>query len=243
MTLACWSTAAHSMPAMIQESWPVPVVVEHLADVQVGAGGDALLLAAGGGAGAGDGGGDVRAVAVVVVDVLVRGRSSAVSAIWPARSGWSASTPVSSTATSTPCAGVAGRPGLRGADLRGAVGQVGLDLAVEPDLARCRRRRTARRPAPGAVGRRRAATDSRSPPARSRSCGQRGALDAVRGPDPGRARADGGRARAAAACGVGDDQRQTVAVRVVVAVRDRPVTLNSCRSRSPAATKGSADSG
>ena len=62
------------------------------------------------------------------------GTNVCVSAIWPARSGWVASIPGVEHRDGHARAVEAGRPGLRRADLRDAVGEVGLDLPVQPEL-------------------------------------------------------------------------------------------------------------
>ena len=71
------------------------------------------------------------------------------SATWPARSGWVASTPVSSTATVTPAPVEPGRPGGRRADLRHAVVEGDPALAVQPDPLDAPRRVE---PGPGGTG-------------------------------------------------------------------------------------------
>ena len=117
---------------------------------------------AGGGAGAGDRRGDVRAVAVVVLDVSSLGHEAvALAATWPARSGCVGSTPVSSTATSTPAPVLPLGPDLGRADLRGGLGEVGGDLAVQPDLR-------------DAAGERGASPARRWSAPRQRAVGQRG---------------------------------------------------------------------
>ncbi|MGX1267424.1 hypothetical protein RKD18_000618 [Streptomyces phaeoluteigriseus] len=106
---------------------------EDLADVQAGAGRDALLLAVGGGAGTGDGRGDVRSVAVAVLDVLVgheaRARGHLADQVGVA--GVHAGVQDRDVHALT---GVTARPHLRCADLPRGVGQVGLDLLVQPHL-------------------------------------------------------------------------------------------------------------
>ena len=122
------------------------VVVQHLADVQPGARGDALLLAAGRGPGAGDGRGDVGPVALPVGDVLPRHETLG---------GHDAAGEVRVRGVDPgvqhrdvhALPGVPARPDLRGPDLRGGVGQRGLDLPVQPHLRDPARQR--RRPRPG----------------------------------------------------------------------------------------------
>ena len=196
MTLACWSRAAHSMPAMIQESWPLPVVVEDLADEQVGAGGDALLLAAGGGAGAGDGGGDVRAVAVVVDDVLAGheagrlrrsgrpGPGGRCRRRCPARRR-------PRRCRCCPLAHTCGAPICAVVSARSALTLPSSQTLAMPPVRAGLRRRYGRVPAAGPVS---AVQKSAAP---ARSLGQRRALDAARGRGPCAAR----RAPPGCACG------------------------------------------
>ena len=61
---------AHSMPSMIQESWPKPLSSSTLPTIRCGARRDAPVEPARGGARAGHRRGDVRAVAVAVAAVL-----------------------------------------------------------------------------------------------------------------------------------------------------------------------------
>ena len=108
-------------------------VVEDLADREVRAGRDALLLAVGGGAGAGHRRGDVGAVAVDVGDRLPGHEAAGLGHL------------LGEVGVGLVDAGVehgdgdagaveALRPRLGGADLRDGVGERGLDLAVEVDL-------------------------------------------------------------------------------------------------------------
>ena len=125
-------SAAHCMPAMIPDSRAEAAVVEHLAVQNGRAPGDAAVLAAGLRAGAGDDRGDVRAVAEVV-DVVGRLAEVLLGDL-----------PVGEVRVGLvdagvehrdldALAGVAGLPRGGRADLRHAVVQQGLPLAVEPD--------------------------------------------------------------------------------------------------------------
>ena len=153
MTLAPCA-AAHSMPAMTQESSPQPSSPSTLPMIRLAPGATPFSSAAGRGAAAADGRGGVGAVAVAVVGGLAGHEADRLA------------DPAGQVGVVGVDAGVehrdldaraveAGRPGLRRADLRGALGQVGVHLAVEPDL---RRRR---RPARGRRRRLRAGTRAR----------------------------------------------------------------------------------
>jgi hypothetical protein len=190
------------------------VRVEHFTDVQAGAGGDALLLAVRGGAGAGDGGGDVRAMAYVVREVLGGHEVGRVGdAVRQVRvAGVHAGVQHGDVDALT---GVAGRPHLRGADLGGGVGQSGLDLPVQPHLGDATGERGL---GGGACGILRAAGEP-GPEVGGVvvALGQCGALDAAEGADL----CDSGGKRLGAgggAAGIGDEQREMVGVRVIVAV-------------------------
>ena len=126
---------------------------EHLADDQVGAGGDALVVAAGGGAGADDRGGDVGAVPVDVGDGLARHEAGRAVDLGSQVGVVDVDAGVEHRDLHA-LAVVAGRPGLRRADQRHALLEVGLHPAVEPQLGdpaaqggawRPRRRPSARR--------------------------------------------------------------------------------------------------
>jgi hypothetical protein len=112
--------------------------------------------------------------------------------------------------------GVAPLPDLLGADLRGAVGEVGVDEAVEPDArdSVAEGRLDALRPS--AVGRGRPCHGLPEVRGVRAVRGQGGALDDVQVPYPGRPLRDSGRAARVGWVRVGDDQRQRVTVRIIV---------------------------
>ena len=195
---------------------PEAVVAEHLADDEVGARGDALVEPRRRGARAGDGRGDVGAVAVAVTDVLAwdeRLRLGDVAGeVGVGRVDTGVEHGDGRARSVEP-----GRPRLRSADLRNAVGEVGLDLAVQPELrdsAREARRERLRRAARSGD---RGPEEIPLPTAR----GDRGAVDAGQVALLRRA----GRRRALCGCLVGRvlrDQRQEVGALVVVALLDQP---------------------
>ncbi len=195
-------------------------VVQHLGDVEAGTGGDALLPAVGGRAGAGDDGRDMCAVAEVVVGVLARYETL------PARDavhevGVSRVDAGVEDRHVHALSGVALRPDLRRADLLGAVGEVGVDEAVQPDVRDPVGEGGCGGLLAGSVGRRRPGHGLPEVRGARAVRGEGGAAYAVEGADPGR---PGGQSSGLEACAggvrVGDDERQLVAVRIVVPVGD-----------------------
>ncbi len=108
-------------------------VVEDFADDQVGCGCDAGVVAVGGGAGAGDDRGDVGAVPLWVGGVLVGDEAHHVLDLIHEVGVGGVDAGVED-GDGGAVAVVAGLPRLGGADLGDAVGEGGLDLAVEPEF-------------------------------------------------------------------------------------------------------------